>query len=323
MRLNNTNIAFQGKQPDNVFSKVGEAAVKNKNNKFLNKILNYDTLDYATKNINVPMYAWMLMLVVIGSRYIQARDKDEKREILTRDFIGLSGYLFAMPIFSKITAALIEKNTGFLTSFKKGINDIKENIPENKKGLWESVKGYILKGKGHQLLSYNDIKNTYINNEKMSDFAELIKKNTSDSGNQLYKILSFALGKDGKAQITTEDTSNAGMKKWIEGLEKTDSPILNKLKTEFGEKGSVLRKAELLKTVPDLAVLAFTVGMLGWFLPWFNIHYTRALYKSGKNNPDAKPSTQQTLSDQQVQNTQSVTTNLTMSQNNLFSEFVK
>ncbi|MDD3013639.1 MAG: hypothetical protein PHC34_08055 [Candidatus Gastranaerophilales bacterium] len=326
MRINNPNVSFQGTYPTSKPTKIRT---------MINKILNYDTLDYATKNINPFMYGWMLMGVVIGSRYFQARDKDEKREILTRDLIGLSGYLFAMPILMKGIASIVEKKTGFLTSFKKNVNDIKENIPNKTKGFGSSIKGYVLQAKGYKLLSYANIKQTYvvdekINNVKMSDFANLITKNTSEEGNHLYKILSFAIGKEKmEKELTTDKRNNAGIKEWLKNLE--DAPVvdtvkkdlLETIKTQFKENGAVHKKAELLKSVPDLFALTSIITLLGWFLPWFNIHYTRALYKSGKNNPAAKQSTQESKPAGQSHNTQTVTNNFTESQRNLFSEFVK
>jgi|GEM_PF-2892463 len=327
MNINNSNVAFQGKFIDTPLIKVGETAIKKKNNIFLNTIFNKDTLDYATKNINPFMYGWMLMGVVIGTRYFQARDKDEKREILTRDVIGLSGYLFAMPILMKGIASLVEKKTGFLTFFKKNVNDIKDNAPETNKskGLLNSIKGYVLQAKGYKLLSYDKIKQTYLvdsinNNDKMSDFAELIIKNTSEERDNLKKILSFAFKNDKDVKIPNKD--NAGIKTWLLELEADpQNELLKKIKGKFTKDGVVHKQADLLKSVPDLLALVSIISLLGWFLPWFNIHYTRALYKSGKNNPNATQSTQQPKPVQQVP--QVTKTNLTSSQSNIFAEFVK
>ncbi len=282
MRINklNSNISFQGNYSGGVRKFLGEAK---------NKILNYDTLDFKAKNINFPMYAAMLMGVVIGSRYFLARDNDEKREILTRDVIGLSTYLFAMPVFMRGVSHFIEKKTGFLTMFKKKVNDIndKKEPAVKSENLFQKIKGYLFKNEGHQLLTFNDIKNTYVNNEKMSDFAELITKNTSEDGNHLHRILSYALGGKDNMKELANKTENKDIVQWLKDTEKAGgNALFEKIREQFTENGRVHKRAETLKAVPDLMALGITVTLLGFILPWFNIQHTRKLYKTKQQQND-------------------------------------
>ena len=57
-------------------------------------------------------------------------------------------------------------------------------------------------------------------------------------------------------------------------------PLLQKITTEIDKQGNHLVKfTEGLKSIPEAASIIGISAFLGWFLPWFNIHYTRKLYK--------------------------------------------
>ena len=288
MRINNNlhnNIAFQGKFIDRGLRLLGSGK---------SRLLDYDFLNFKEKNLAFPSYAALLMGVVIGSRYFQARDNDEKREILTRDLTGLSIYLFAIPVLKRLISRITEKTTGFLTVFKKNIDKLDE-VNTREGGFFSKIKGYLFRDSGYQLLSFDDITNTYVKNNKLSDFCDLIIANTSKEGKNLYKIFSFAFTKI-KGENSLEEqlkkfgssNSNENIKNWIQSIENNSakSGLLEKIRKEFEEKGAIHQKALGLKAIPDLMALGITVFLLGFFLPWLNIKYTRMLYLNKAKNQD-------------------------------------
>ena len=64
----------------------------------------------------------ILAACVLFARYIQARNKDEKREILTRDTGMLFTAVYAVPLFKKVASLFINKKTGI--NFGKRPEDI-------------------------------------------------------------------------------------------------------------------------------------------------------------------------------------------------------
>lgn len=274
MRINASpnNIAFQGNRFGNALGNVKK------------KILDFDYLNHSEKNISFPAYAVMLMGVIIGSRYLQARDKDEKREILTRDLTGLSTYLFVMPIIKRVISTIIEKKTGFITVFKKNVDKLNgQNAEQN--GIWNKIKGYVSRDSGYQLLSFDDIINTYVKHNKIGDFCDHIIANTNETSTNLYKIFSWAIRKskmkiDLDKELNNLPHNNKGIREWITNIENGNAQkdLLGQIKEAFREEGVIHHKALNLKAIPDLMALGITVSLLGLFLPWLNIKYTRKIY---------------------------------------------
>jgi hypothetical protein len=65
-------------------------------------------------------------------------------------------------------------------------------------------------------------------------------------------------------------------------------PLLKAVTSELDKKGNrLMKRAETLRALPEAACILGASALLGWFLPWFNIQYTRKLYKSKnqQNNP--------------------------------------
>lgn len=236
----------------------------------------------------------ILAACVLFARYIQARNKDEKREILTRDTGMLFTAVYAVPIFKKLASVFINKKTGIPVAYgEKGI--LKNLNPE--KGIqmasyeqlaeWLSIKN---------VESFNGIKNGFAgfcrNIKKLGgDLTKcfsMLDKNSKETLNDLAKSLGY------QKEITNKNI--IGLIR--QAQKSTDKNILQKLdslKSMFVGENKLLTNASNLKSVTGASCIAATAFILGGLLPWFNIQHTKKLYEekkksenNGLNNEQAK-----------------------------------
>lgn len=234
----------------------------------------------------------ILTACVLFARYLQARNDDEKREILTRDTGMVLTAVYAVPILKKIASMFINKKTGIPIAYgEKGI--LKNLNPE--KGIhmasytqlaeWLSVKN---------VKAFDGIKNGFAgfcrNIKKLGGNVpkcfDKLDKNSKNIINNIAKVLGY------EKEITNKNI--VGLLKIAEkSADKTVQSQLNKLKKLFihDEKQNIinplLKKAYYLKSVTGAICISATAFILGGLLPWFNIHHTKKLYdekKKSENN---------------------------------------
>ncbi|MEI8390313.1 MAG: hypothetical protein WCG23_10575 [bacterium] len=256
-----------------------------------------DFCDLTTKaSLKRTTHFAVIALCVLFARYIQARNKDEKREILTRDTGMVFTAVYAVPFFKKIASFFINKKTGIpIASGEKGFS--KNLNPE--KGLqmasyeqlaeWLSVKN---------IESFNGIKNGFagfcINIKKiggdLTKCFNILDKNSKNTVNDIAKSL----------KINEEITNNNIIKLIIKAEKSTDREVkqkLNSLKTMFVGENKLLTKASHFKSVTEAGCIAATAFILGGLLPWFNIQYTKKLYeKKNMENKDLSKDKPKTVS---------------------------
>ncbi|MDD3420495.1 MAG: hypothetical protein PHE78_07870, partial [Candidatus Gastranaerophilales bacterium] len=224
--------------------------------------------------------------IMLGARLYQARNADERREVATRDFSGLSTITFALPILRNFISTGGRRSTGFplaktLKSVKNHFNPtIKqfsfENITDMYSGPSKLRRGLVdftenISNQG------GDLRKIF---NHLSDNSKIALNNLSKAFSSKNKSVESKGSKGAVKLILPED--NKGIidlfKKAQNDEAQKDS--LNIITKELDDKKNPLvKKAESLKSIPEAVSIIGISAFLGWFLPWFNINYTRDLYK--------------------------------------------
>lgn len=142
-----------------------------------------DKFEYNKFNMSIFGVALLLYGVIIGSRYFQAKDKYDKREILTRDILSISAILFLAHGLSTGISRLFTKITGF------ALTDIPSRCKHEKnviKKIWHHVNpletDISLLSSAELTAKYSDLEN-YAGG--VSDFFTFVKKH----GGNIKKML--------------------------------------------------------------------------------------------------------------------------------------
>jgi hypothetical protein len=216
-----------------------------------------------TRNTNLAI----AIGIVLGSRYLSARDDTERREVLTRDSIGLLAIFEGVPVLKGIIGKIIPKITGFT---------IKE---------------------GNGFINYDQIRDWYsIKNKGQNAFVSICE-NLNQKGGNLLKIF-----KNGDKSFQASVAHLFGKNNLNEIMAKSNDEFINILKSidkkKYGvdietiekflskSNNSILKKAQSLKALPELACLGTIIALIGWILPWYNIHSTRKRLLNAQNHPE-------------------------------------
>jgi hypothetical protein len=224
--------------------------------------------------------------IMLGARLYQARNADERREVATRDFSGLSTITFALPILRNFISTGGRKSTGF--PLAKTLKSVKNHFNP-------TIKQF----------SFENITDMYSGPSKLRRGLVDFTENISNQGGDLRKIFNhlsdnskIALNNLSKAfsskNTSVESKGSKGAVKLIlpednKGIidlfkkaqnDEAQKDSLNIITKELDDKKNPLvKKAESLKSIPEAVSIIGISAFLGWFLPWFNINYTRDLYK--------------------------------------------
>ncbi len=133
--------------------------------------------------------------VTIISRIFSARDKDELREVLTKDTLGYLSWLVLGDIINKLTADMLDKSV------------INYNNKTKDKNIFKRTFNAQLKTRDEILietLAKNGISTTKENNGKLvaKTFKEMLKDLDKISDNNVKKLTKKRLGTLNKAQLT-------------------------------------------------------------------------------------------------------------------------
>jgi len=219
---------------------------------------------------------------VLGARYFQARNEDEKREVFTRDSVAVVTTVYGVPLLKKLAGMFINKKTGIPVahgdhSFRKNLN------PEN--GV--QLASY------EQLAEWLSVKNTDAFNGIKNNFAGFCE-NIRNLGGDVLKCFNV-LDKNSKNVINglaeslgyTKEINNKNIVGLIKKAEKATDPKIKQqlepLKKMFVGENELLTKASHYKSATEFSCIAATAFLLGGLLPWFNINHTKNLYKKRKS----------------------------------------
>lgn len=229
------------------------------------------------------MGRWLFLatafIFLLGGRIIGSRDKNEKRETLTRDVPTIAIIAGAVPILERWMSKHLQRYTGFAimgNTKEKDSEDIYAEINSGAKNASEAEK--LEKG----VVSNGQLKNWYIFDENLSSGFQGFCERLSNLGGNLKKTFS-CLNDDIKEKLKGLNSENkAFMKELFDGK---NSDLLKTIEGLFKDKegNNALRQAEFMKAVPKLVSIAITLGLLGIFIPLFNIGVTEKLNKQPQN----------------------------------------
>ncbi len=223
-------------------------------------------------------------------RFLQARDADERSEIVRRDVTTILTITFAMKAIKAGLSVLMAKKSGLPLTFT--------NIPENANGFKKAL-GYFQQ-KGTTAFSAEDITANYANidgKETLTRFLNFVDNNKGNVG----KVLTFDRAKTGKgtdgvltqaskkllgkdfdftkpgkeiiAAIQAKDASNSAFDELSNILKDTSTNPISKFGKGIGAKF-------------ETAALAVVVAFLGFGLPKLNEKMTKDKYFHNGNLRD-------------------------------------
>lgn len=282
---------------------------KNTNVSFGNKSSGLDKFfkkfDFNGTGVPYPVLAFYTLGLMLGCRWLQARNPDEKREVATRDFSGLVTIVFAVPVLRNITSTLMKKISGVPIS--KTLKTAQEHLnPENKPFSFENIEE-VYSGVGKLKNNLVDFSQNVENNggdlRKVFDF---LGDDSKKSLNEIFgsisakntvvkptKGLAGFLSKPfraGKAKLNLPETNKEIIEgfKNVQNIAKFRPQVDTIIKELDNSKNSLVKFAEAQKSIPEAMSIVAISGFLGWFLPWFNINYTRNLYKKKNTVANSK-----------------------------------
>ncbi len=218
---------------------------------------------------------WVALFFVLGARLIKSRDAHERREVLTRDGVTVASSFFAVPVV---------KNW-----MSRGLDKISKIPTASNKTKFFSLDDF----------SFDNLRNLYTKADKMPEKVLTMAKNITKEGGDLVKCFS-TLGDDAMKNIKTilngkELSSGNILEALTEAAKKTknftvDDGVLkpacdNLTKILSASDNGLVKAAQRLKAIPNLASIAFVTALLGWGIPAFNIYFTRNKLKNKNEQP--------------------------------------
>ena len=281
------------------FSKVGKNLLTSEKLQKLNKFVEPSGFSMAH-----GAFITLVCSCVMIPRLIKARDKDEKREIFTRDLITIAVMLLAMKAIRGGLADMMGRKTGL---------NLTQNLSKDQaaKGI-KRLGQYINPMGGIDTLSRPQIESIYSkidSKESLVKFLENLKNKGGDEAKALKAVIQ-------KGQ--SEGLSEAGKKLFGENLDKMDnvveiiknadeatlSPILKVLNNV---NNPLVKTAKSVNAWLQLGALGTVVSFLGFGLPAINKRITDAVHKkdaqkAGETNAPQVQAPQQAEASQQTQN---------------------
>lgn len=235
-------------------------------------------LEYKGANVPHALLLFYTLGLMLIPRTLRARDKDERREIITRDAIGLPVLTLALPISRNFIATAARKISGLPISSKlaSGVENIKNHLnPKNGVGL----------------LSFENIEDIYSGVSKYKNCIVDFSENIHSLGGNLSKLFGH-LSKDSKNALLQVSTAlgqnkipskNEDIIELLKNAKENTSlkQHVQTIVTELESKDNNLIKiARRLKSLPEAASIIGVSGFLGWYINIFNINKTKKLHET-------------------------------------------
>ncbi len=239
-----------------------------------------------TSNASLTRKAFLALSLVfiLGGRYFNARNSDERREVLTRDLSSIIAAIYAVPVMKNGYAKMNAKTTG---------------VPVADQSIASSLQ----------------LKNWYTNVDKMKNGVVSFAENVDNLGgnvkkcfNEMGEEFSEQLGKIFKNGEVPENNKEVIKVLQKAKANKTLQSAINVIENAFKADNGLLKKATKLKSIPEFAAIAATAGLLGGLIPWINIVTTKHLHakKEQQNAPTMEDACQQFFAQKSVQQTKKV-----------------
>lgn len=170
--------------------KVGDSVNMQKIGKFF---------DPNGKTVSQGVFTTLLLSCVLFPRLLNAQDKTERRETITRDAVAIGTMLFAMKGINTGIAKLMEKKTGLVLTNKVLPKDM---------NIFKKLGQYLNPNGGVNILSTEQLASKYKVNEAS---IEGLKGFIKDNGGNLDKI-KLSNAADAQALLKKAKSINGGLK---------------------------------------------------------------------------------------------------------------
>lgn len=286
LNKNNANITLKGQPSFSGTASIGKKILSSQAFKKFSDKAEYDSFSMSLASMMVVLYG-----ATIIPRYLQATDKHDRREILTRDFISITSILFASKMLSRGFSKVFSKVSGFAL----------QNKPKLHNKLANRIANYVKKD-GVDVLSSQELTLKYskLENYKngISDFFKFVK----EQGGDIRKVLSYKkggvkkdaeiiVGKDLKSATVEEVEKSFAAAKTSKDL-KMKTALANVYKGFEDTKNSFVNKAKTMNSAFDFASTILLVpGFMIW-LEKFNEKMTKKAIAKDLAKAEAAKQTQ-------------------------------
>lgn len=201
---------------------------------------------------------------MLGGRFIESRDNDEKREVITRDVPGVAIACFGAPMLNNAAAHIITKQSGIPIAELEG-----------KSSSFKNAK----------FVSQKQVTDWYSNLEKLDNplvnFAETIER----QGGSLKKVMK-KFGFESQLNAISNSSDNKTIIAAIKDAQSKNSSnfkTLEDLVKNVSKDNKVLQFAKTAQASVKISCILFSAALLGYFLPRLNIIKTKNKYKKDPN----------------------------------------
>lgn len=267
MRINNISTPIYKNNQQNPSFGVNTNSAKEAAKKGFEWLGNQCNIQ-SNGSLTRPMFFAVGTLFMLGGRFIESRDNDERREVITRDVPGVAIACAGAPLLNDGASYLVTKYSGIPIAQTKNIEKA------------HSVFNSAFSSQAQITNWYSDFAGT---DNALVNFSETIDR---QNGN-LKKILN-KFGFSRQLEAVTDAVDN---KKIIEALKDAQAKgtdgfkaLENSLKG-VSKENKVLQFAKNAQAGVKVGGILLSAAILGYFLPRLNIIKTKNKYK---NNPDQK-----------------------------------
>src|SRR5574344_1908770 len=260
MKTNNvSNIAF-----GSAFTNLGKKLISNqKFTKFAEKT------DYNGFTMSIPVTLTLLYGVTLIPRFLNAYDKHDRREILTRDLTSMTAIIFFAKSLEKGFSKFFTKKSGFVLNL----------TPKNHKGILQKLGNYFNPTGGIEVLKNKQIIAKYSDlasyKEGLTGFAKFIK----GEGGDLKKVLSFDKSvKSQTEKILGKNLDKVSADEIIDSFAKAKKEDLQPIYDVFANpKNNYVRKAKIMNSAFNFVATFLMVPSFMIWLQKFNEKNTKRI----------------------------------------------
>lgn len=247
------------------------------------KNIEFNGFNFSTLGLGIVTYG-----AVLCPRYLKARDKWEREEILRRDFATITTILFGRRAIQNVVSKLYAKKTGLVLAIKPQVQ-----------GKIKQIFNYLRPDNGVHVLSSSQLDEMYTHVDQckngLADFADFITTQGGDikkvltSDETLKKNLQAAYDswKSTSKSAKLEEASAFDIRDMIKDLKKSDKDNGNikAIESFFNDpQNSLAKRAKAMNANFDfLTMLMIIPAIMGVFLPVLNEQITKSAL-GGKNN---------------------------------------
>lgn len=210
-----------------------------------------DKCNVENGSLTREMFLAVSFLFLLGARFIEARDNDERREILTRDIPAIA--------VSGVGALLLNNPVGRFVTKKSGIPITFKN------------------GKTLDFAQQKQVKDWYTELSTIPNPLETFAETIDRNGGNIQKVMK-KFGFENEMKAISESVKNSEVINAIKNARtnnKTAFEALENLLKNVGVDNKVAKFAKSAQAAVKLSCLAVTAGFLGYFLPRLNIIITK------------------------------------------------